>query len=310
MVAAVSVAFSAIVTSFATEATRNWLPALVSYSWSVATRSKITYVDVAFGSPPHAIYQANVMAYEPATNTTYQSTKTDQSGLAVLKNVSPSHFFVSVSFAADGKRISGQRHITIAKYPKWVVFKGNSADIFSGMTTDDIVWSANDIRLGAYNIVAAPAPTVSPVARPDDPPWLAIALNELGVYEFPGEASNPRIVEYHAATTLNQNPGQLTDKTPWGCSFITWALARANVPDDVKTARCADLLKVGEKISDAKRDAIAVFWPTIAEARSGFAGFVLGEDKTSVTVVAGNIRNSVTVASFPKASVRGYRWPQ
>jgi hypothetical protein len=43
-----------------------------------------------------------------------------------------------------------------------------------------------------------------------------IAKAELGTTEVPGTQNNPRILEYHATTTLKAT----TDEVPWCSSFV------------------------------------------------------------------------------------------
>ena len=107
---------TAVVTAFGSEAVKNWIPSLVSYGWNVATRSKITYVTVAYGDPSTAVPRAEVRAHDPATHKEFQTTKTDPDGNAVLRDISPDSFFVTVSFTAGDKLVRGQKQLTIHSY--------------------------------------------------------------------------------------------------------------------------------------------------------------------------------------------------
>ena len=53
------------------------------------------------------------------------------------------------------------------------------------------------------------------------PRHLEVAFGELGVEEWPGQQHNPRILEYHAVTTLG-DWGRSRDETPWCSSFCCW----------------------------------------------------------------------------------------
>ena len=66
---------------------------------------------------------------------------------------------------------------------------------------------------------------VAPPEREGEPPWLAFAAKELDsdVVEIGGRGHNPRILEYHASTSLSAN----RDETPWCSSFVNWCFAQA-----------------------------------------------------------------------------------
>jgi hypothetical protein len=58
-----------------------------------------------------------------------------------------------------------------------------------------------------------------------DAPWMAVAMREIGQKEIRGPEHNPRIIEYHAATTLKAS----TDETPWCSSFVNWCLRQVSI---------------------------------------------------------------------------------
>ena len=73
-----------------------------------------------------------------------------------------------------------------------------------------------------------------------------------------------------------------------------------------------DWLRFGSPIADAKRGAVAIFSPIVSEATSGFVGFALSADDKNVDNWWSEASKFISVAlaaSFPRASVRGYRWP-
>ena len=57
---------------------------------------------------------------------------------------------------------------------------------------------------------------------------MLIALGELGVEEWRGDLHNPRILEYHATTTLG-DWARNRDETPWCSSFCQWVMAEAGI---------------------------------------------------------------------------------
>lgn len=65
------------------------------------------------------------------------------------------------------------------------------------------------------------------VKKTSQAPWLNIAQQELdkGIKEFPGDADNPRIVEYHSCTSY----GSSDDETPWCSSFANWCMKQCGI---------------------------------------------------------------------------------
>ncbi|MER9456625.1 hypothetical protein [Mesorhizobium sp. M0478] len=157
------------------------------------------------------------------------------------------------------------------------------------------------------------APAAEGSAATPDPAWLKIARGEIGVREYlPVKgitwlpASNPRIEQYHASTTTGRQPQTVA----WGCSFVSWVLQQANVAGNPRSARCADYRQFGRPLDEPATGAITVLSPqAAAEAVSGAAGFLVSWDDATVTLVIGNVNNQVGLQRFPRAQVRGYRWP-
>lgn len=68
---------------------------------------------------------------------------------------------------------------------------------------------------------AAPAP-----AAPEGVPrHLQIAQGELGTHEIRGARNDPRVIEYHQATSLKAR----NDETSWCSSFVNWTMQQAGV---------------------------------------------------------------------------------
>lgn len=56
--------------------------------------------------------------------------------------------------------------------------------------------------------------------------WLDLAEAEIGIKEVPGTGDNPRVLEYHSATSY----GAPHDSVPWCSSFINWPCGRSRWP--------------------------------------------------------------------------------
>ncbi|HEY8880912.1 MAG TPA: TIGR02594 family protein [Roseateles sp.] len=70
---------------------------------------------------------------------------------------------------------------------------------------------------------AAVAP--APAATGGVPRHLEIARGELGTHEIRGSRNNPRVVEYHQATSLKAKD----DETAWCSAFVNWTMQQAGV---------------------------------------------------------------------------------
>jgi uncharacterized protein (TIGR02594 family) len=60
------------------------------------------------------------------------------------------------------------------------------------------------------------------------PRYLEIAEDEIGTKELKGDKHHPRILEYHATTTLG-NWGRSKDETHWCSSFINWCVIKGGL---------------------------------------------------------------------------------
>ena len=137
-----------------------------------------------------------------------------------------------------------------------------------------------------------------------EPKWLQIARGELGQHEISGSRDNPRIVEYHKATSL----GASDDETPWCSAFVNWCMQKAGQPS-TRSALARSWLKYGKGLASPQLGCIVVFWRGSPTSSQGHVAFYLGSDGDYVTVLGGNQGDAVTIAKYPKSRVLGYRIP-
>jgi uncharacterized protein (TIGR02594 family) len=135
------------------------------------------------------------------------------------------------------------------------------------------------------------------------PKWMLIALAELGVTEEPGEKNNPRVLEYHGATSLKST----ADDIPWCSAFLCWVMECARVAS-TRSAAARSWADWGNAIQRPKFGAIAVL-ERGKHAWQGHVGLYLDSDATKVYVLGGNQGDRVSVQSFLKTQVISYRWP-
>lgn len=135
-----------------------------------------------------------------------------------------------------------------------------------------------------------------------DCPWLPIAMAELGVREAPGDADNPRIVEYHQATTLRATD----DEVPWCSAFACWVMQRAGV-SSARSAAARSWLTWGQ--SSPLRPGAVVVLSRGTNPAQGHVGFALAWNDALVWLLGGNQGDAVSVAAYRRERVVGVRWP-
>lgn len=133
-------------------------------------------------------------------------------------------------------------------------------------------------------------------------PWMDIARKELGQSEINGSKHNPRIIEYHKATSLKSN----SDEVAWCSSFVSWVLGKAGYKN-TGSAWARSYLGYGTKLESPKEGCIVVF---SRGSDSGHVGFYLSHNLLTVSVLGGNQDNKVCIKNYPRWRVLGYRWPK
>lgn len=157
----------------------------------------------------------------------------------------------------------------------------------------------------------APATTHKPpVIASESAPWMKLAKAEIGQEEILGVKHNPKVIAYHATTTLKAS----ADETPWCSSFVNWALLQAGVKG-TNSAAAISWMSWGKPAS-AVNGAITVIYNSKAANSSlsssgNHVGFLVQENATHYQLLGGNQGNKVQVSFFPKSSwiLRGHRWP-
>jgi len=182
-------------------------------------------------------------------------------------------------------------------------FKETAIDLYQGSARQSVEGMATPDTSTA-SLVRHPVP------QHVNSPWMAIAMREKGQEEVPGEAANPRILEYHAATTLRAR----SDEIPWCSSFVNWCMQQAGV-SGTKSAAAISWMHRG-KPSAAIPGPITIIHNRNAAGSgltaSGYhVGFLVEEGPSHYRLLGGNQHNRVQYSNFSKASwqLDGYRWP-
>lgn len=145
------------------------------------------------------------------------------------------------------------------------------------------------------------APAAGPAAQ--SPAWLDIASGELGVTEIPGSRSNPRVLEYHDATSLHASD----DSVPWCSSFVNWCMKQAGIQGS-GSAAARSWLTWGRKLDGPQNGCIAVLRRGNSPT-NGHVAFYVGDAGASIKLLGGNQSDQVKISSFPKSMLLSYRWP-
>lgn len=140
------------------------------------------------------------------------------------------------------------------------------------------------------------------VSSQDLPEHLKIAMKELGVRELAGSKHNPRIIEYHKATSLKATQ----DEISWCSSFVNWCLLQAG-KNGTDNAAARSFLQWGNPVEKAKVGDVVVFWRVKKNGWQGHVAFYIEENSTAVKVLGGNQGNEVCYQWYNKSQLLGYR---
>lgn len=143
------------------------------------------------------------------------------------------------------------------------------------------------------------------------PPWMARAIQEIGIAEFPGqEKNNPRILEY-----LSPFSSASADEVPWCSAFVNWVLTHSGVGGT--NSALASSWRTWGVDSNARYGAIIILIdrqkPDPGAGSGAHVAFLIRETVEKYTVLGGNQGEpgAVTVSNFLKTRYRGeLRYPQ
>lgn len=135
------------------------------------------------------------------------------------------------------------------------------------------------------------------------PPWIRIAQREIGVHEWIGR-ENPRIIEYHKATTLRATE----DEVAWCSSFMNWVMAQCNM-ERSHSAAARSWLGYGRRLTGFKKYSIVVL-KRGNSSWQGHVAFAMELKNGYVYCLGGNQSNKVGYANYREADVLAYLWPK
>lgn len=148
-------------------------------------------------------------------------------------------------------------------------------------------------------------PLGGPVLKKRPAPWYDVALGEIGVAEVQGSEHSKKVLEYHQTTDLKAK----TDEVAWCSAFVNWCMFTSGVPRTDK-ANARSWLAWGAPLAEPRLGCVVVFKRGL-KAWQGHVGFFAGFDSAgNVQCLGGNQKNRVSISSYPKSAVLGYRWAE
>lgn len=136
------------------------------------------------------------------------------------------------------------------------------------------------------------------------PPWMAHAWAEIGQREAPGAATNPRISGYFRRVGHSSID---SDETAWCAAFVGACLESAGIKS-TRSLAARSYLDWGVAANAPSFGAVTVLSRT-DDPSLGHVGFLIGETDQQVILLGGNQSNAVSVATFRKTQVLGFRLP-
>lgn len=136
----------------------------------------------------------------------------------------------------------------------------------------------------------------------NEPLWLTIARQDIGIAETPGKETTPAIRRW----LIKLGAWWRDDETAWcGVAVAHW-MREAGAPIPKHCYRARAWLDWGTALTQPTLGCVVVF-----ERRGGgHVGLVVGQDVLdNLLVLGGNQGDKVSIARFSPDRVLGYRWP-
>lgn len=171
----------------------------------------------------------------------------------------------------------------------------------AGLVRDGIVgphsWTA--LENGTGNVLTEQPPNL-PLSL--NVPWMAVAAREIGQREIPSVPSNPRILQYHATTSLHAT----VDEVAWCSAFVNWCLKQVGITG-TNSAAASSWLHWG-RASVPLPGSVSVVQKRTGEKH---VAFWVSQGSDHYTLLGGNQSHQVKMSNFPKSSyvILGHRWP-
>lgn len=125
--------------------------------------------------------------------------------------------------------------------------------------------------------------------------------------EVSGPNSNPRITEAYSCVDGLGNPEMIDDsKVPWCACFVNYCIQKGIIKGKgTRSAWARSFLDWGVKSSGNVGDIVVLRRGT--NASTGHVGFLYEKGTLYIKVLGGNQQNDVSIKSYPRVMVLGYR---
>lgn len=134
--------------------------------------------------------------------------------------------------------------------------------------------------------------------------WLDEARKHIGQKEVKGKASNDWIVKLWSLK--DKWLGSDDSVVAWCGAFMRFVFDSVGITTPKTYYRAKDWLKWGQTITKPCVGCVVIF----ERKNGGHVGLVIGQDlKRNLLVLGGNQGDSVSIASFDRNRVAGYRFP-
>lgn len=136
----------------------------------------------------------------------------------------------------------------------------------------------------------------------DEPVWLVLARQDIGLREVKGAQTAPKI----AGWLQRLGAWWRDDETPWcGTAVAAWMQA-CNIDPPKAWYRAKAWAEWGSKITNPVPGCVVVF----DRAGGGHVGLVVGKTPDNrLLVMGGNQGDAVSIVPFDRSRVIAYRWP-
>jgi uncharacterized protein (TIGR02594 family) len=139
-------------------------------------------------------------------------------------------------------------------------------------------------------------------------PWLEVAVKEIGIKEYPGDASNhPRIQAYLATVNDLSAVDKSKDETAWCSCFMNWCVEQVQLSGtDSAWAKSWGNWRKAVPAANAKAGDVAVFDRSSPGSSGGHVAILIDAEPATgeVLVLGGNQSDSVRYARYPVDGIK------
>ena len=131
--------------------------------------------------------------------------------------------------------------------------------------------------------------------------FLHEAFKEMNVKEVKGKNHNPRILQYHKATSLKAS----TDEIPWCSSFANYIVQKCGDPG-TNNAMARSWESWGKELETPEPGCVVVF-SRGSDPKYGHVAFYLYQTNKYIYVIGGNQSDKVSIEAYDKSRLVCYR---